>query len=98
MSGFTAGTRDDGVGRYRRGYQVAASLLAARTSHLAAWHGIQPVVSALGIAVVVMAMATGVSLRIPALARVFGAIERVLYLVFLGWTVVVAAELIALRH
>jgi hypothetical protein len=45
-----------------------------------------------------MAIATGVSLRIPEFARVFGAIERVLYLAFLGWTIVVAAELVTLRH
>ena len=38
---------------------------------------------------------TGFALRSASLARYFGLIERVLYLTFLGWTVVVAVHLVA---
>lgn len=78
------------------GIAVAASNLPARTAHLAAWHAVQPVLSSLGITVIALAVTAAVAPRVTTLAQFAGVIERLLYLVFLTWTVVVAAELIAI--
>jgi uncharacterized protein DUF998 len=60
------------------------------------WGGAAGLIDALRWAVVVTAIATGVTRVVLPLRRVFGAVERLLYAASIAWLIVVAVELVRL--
>lgn len=58
------------------------------------WHGAAGLIDVLRWAVVVTAIATGVTRVVSPLRRAFGAVERLLYAASIAWLIVVAVELV----
>ena len=73
---------------------VAASDLGGTLGHEHAWHAVKELVDGwLPWVITATAIATGVAIRAPRLARIFGLVERLYYLASIPWFLVVSIEL-----
>jgi hypothetical protein len=73
---------------------VAASDLGGTLGHERAWHAVKELVDGwLPWVITATAIATGVAIRAPRLARIFGLVERLYYLASIPWFLVVSIEL-----
>jgi hypothetical protein len=73
---------------------VAASDLGGTLGREPAWHAVKGLVDGwLPWVISATAIATGVAIRAPRLARIFGLVERLYYLSSIPWFLVVSIEL-----